>query len=167
MIGMSRSAAKLVADQLTIYYSYAANNDYVGFRKIIHDARHPGEDAPPMPHASTWFLESQETLGAGNDGAGGQAAAGVDDDEEVAIASEKKSVKCPITLQTMVEPLSSIKCPHSFEGFAILDMLRLSEVRIGGSGRRGVRDGEQAIKCPECNVVCSIALKSPLAKLLS
>ncbi len=141
-----------VTHSLIFDSSYASNNDYIGFRKIIHDARHPGDDAPPMPNASTWFPESQDTLEGDTDSADGQAAA-EHDDEEIAIASEKKSLKCPITLLTMVDPLSSTKCPHSFERSAILGMLELSEVRIGGSGRRGAQDGERAMKCPECNVV--------------
>lgn len=109
-----------------------------------------------MPNASTWFPDSQDTLDGNADGADGQAAAENDDDEDIAIASEKKSLKCPITLLTMVDPLSSTKCPHSFERSAILGMLKLSEVRIGGSGRRGAQDGQRAMKCPECNVVRSI-----------
>ena len=144
------------ADLLMTRSSYAANNDYVGFRKIIHDARHPEDDAPPMPNASTWFSESQEAPDVATDSADGQAAAELDNDDEIAVASERKSLKCPITLLTMVDPLSSTKCPHSFERSAILGMLDLSEVRLGGSGRRGAQDGERAMKCPECNVVCRL-----------
>ena len=100
----------------------------------------------------------EEVPDANGDGADRQAAAGPDHDEDIAIASEKKSLKCPITLLTMVDPLSSTKCPHSFERSAILEMLQLSEMRIGGSGRRGAQDGQKAMKCPECDVVRSYIL---------
>ena len=105
-----------------------------------------------MPKASTWFSDSQATLGVSN-GSASQQAPATNDDEEVAIASEKKSLKCPITLLTMNDPLSSTKCPHSFERSAILGMLELSERRPPASGRRGAQGGERTMKCPECSVV--------------
>ena len=49
-----------------------------------------------------------------------------EEDSDVEIASERISLKCPITLLPFKDPLSSTKCPHSFEKDAILDMLRLS-----------------------------------------
>ena len=140
---------------LTYRPRYASHNDYIGFRKVIHDARHPEDDAPPMAHSSTWFAGSEDEPDTNVNTAEKTAAADPDDDEDVAIASEKKSLKCPITLLTMEDPLSSVKCPHSFERSAILEMLELSEMRIGGSGRRGARDGQKAMKCPECDVVCT------------
>ena len=143
---------------LTVHSRYASNNDYIGFRKIIHDALHPGDDAPPMPKASTWFPDSQVTLGAA-DGNASQPAPVANDDDEVAIASEKKSLKCPITLLTMTDPLSSTKCPHSFERSAILGMLELSERRPPANGPRGAQGGERTMKCPECSVVCLVAHK--------
>ena len=146
------------ARSLTDRCSYASNNDYVGFRKIIHDALHPGDDAPPMPKASTWFLDSQGTLDAASDGASKRATP-TTDDEEVTIASEKKSLKCPITLLTMTDPLSSTKCPHSFERSAILGMLELSE-RPPANGCRGAQGVERRMKCPECSVVSLVVQES-------
>ncbi|KAI4281452.1 MAG: hypothetical protein L6R35_005648, partial [Caloplaca aegaea] len=37
---------------LSLKDRYASHNDYIGFRKILHDARHPNDDTP-LPHAST------------------------------------------------------------------------------------------------------------------
>ena len=75
-----------------------------------------------------------------------------DDDEDIAVASERISIKCPITLLPMKDPVTSQKCPHSFEKEAILGMIDASDVRVGGSGRRG--DGQKAMRCPVCEVVC-------------
>lgn len=132
--------------------SYAANNDYIGFKRTIHDALHPGDDAPPLPNASTWFPESPRTVNTTTRNAGRQAADAGDDDD-IDVLSERISIKCPITLVPMKDPVTSTKCPHSFERSAILDMLNQSAIRVGGSNRRGAQDGQQAVKCPVCEVV--------------
>ena len=132
--------------------SYAANNDYIGFKRTIHDALHPGDDAPPMPNASTWFPESPRTVNTTTRNAGRQPA-GADDDDDVDVLSERISIKCPITLVPMKDPVTSTKCPHSFERSAILDMLDRSAIRVGGSNRRGVQDGQKAVQCPVCEMV--------------
>lgn len=135
--------------------SYAQNNDYVGFKKLVYDAQFPGDDAPPMPHSSTWFSEQSpsssnpHTRGAAT-GAGSQPAAG---DDDLAVASERISIKCPITLLPMNDPVTSTKCPHSFEKEAILSMINASDVRVDGSGSRGA-GGKKAMQCPVCTVVC-------------
>lgn len=134
--------------------SYAHHNDYVGFKKIVHDAHYPDDDqAPPMPHASTWFpSESPDpTIPNTRSAAAGADDPIDDDDEDLAVASERISIKCPITLLAMREPVTSQKCPHSFEKDAILGMISVSDVWVGGSGRRG--DGQRGMKCPVCEVV--------------
>lgn len=77
-----------------------------------------------------------------------------DDDEDLAVASERISIKCPITLLPMKDPVTSQKCPHSFEKEAILSMIGDSDVWVGGSGRRG--DGQKGMKCPVCEMVCHL-----------
>ena len=140
--------------------SYAQNNDYVGFKKLVHDAQFPGDDAPPMPHSSTWFSDqpsdnsnshtSRTVVSPGTQPAGG--------DDELTVASERISTKCPITLLPMKDPVTSTKCPHSFEREAILSMINASDMRTEGSGRRGA-GGQKAMQCPVCTEVSS----SPLA----
>ncbi|KAL8896783.1 MAG: hypothetical protein Q9207_007539 [Kuettlingeria erythrocarpa] len=49
----------------------------------------------------------------------------------------------------MHEPLTSTLCPHSFEKSAILDMLDASRERTATN--------EKAMKCPECEVMLSVA----------
>ena len=128
---------------------YASHNDYVGFKKIVHDAHYPDEEAPPMPHASTWFGEAAGTQSSSN---GGPRETQPDSDDDLIMASERISVKCPITLTEMKDPVSSTKCPHNFEKQAILEMISTSDLRVGGDGRRG---GEKAMRCPVggCDVV--------------
>lgn len=84
------------------------------------------------------------------------AAAGdaIEDDDDLAVASERVSIKCPLTLLPMKEPVTSQKCPHSFEKGVILDMINRSDITLEGSGRRGVK----ALKCPVCVVVCQVAI---------
>lgn len=168
------SAAETSYENLPPREKYASNNDYVAFRRILHDAQHPGDDAPPLPHASTWFASSSSTTtNTANKNnpsnrtlnGNGDAATNTDaDDEDIQIASERRSIKCPLTLLPMRDPLSSTKCPHSFEKDAILSMLAASETRVtadgapvqgGARGRRGggAAQGEQAMKCPECQVL--------------
>ena len=143
--------------------SYAQNNDYIGFKKLVYDAQFPGDDAPPMPHSSTWFSDqphdtsSSHTSGAAP-AAGSQPAV---DADELTVASEKISIKCPITLLPMKDPVTSTKCPHSFEKEAILSMINASDVTLEGSGRRG-RSGPKAMQCPICTVVSSLSMAGTL-----
>ena len=136
--------------------SYAQNNDYVGFKKLVYDAQFPGDDAPPMPHSSTWFSDQPSNnpdshTGRAGAGSGTQPA---DSDDELTVASERVSTKCPITLLPMKDPVTSTKCPHSFEREAILSMINASDVRTEGGGRRGA-GGQKAMQCPVCTEVSS------------
>ena len=46
---------------LSLQNKYAHHNDYISFRKVLHDAQNPGDDAPPLPHSSTWFQSPHPT----------------------------------------------------------------------------------------------------------
>ena len=163
---------------------YSTNNTYIGFYRMVHDAKHPGNDIPPLPHASTWFrhLEgagsSNQTPREGSesdgDGDSGPRAHSIqpkhevendneneegeedeeeeeEEEEELEIASERISLKCPLTLLTFQEPVTSTKCPHSFEKQAILDMISHSSTTVPPSG--GGRNRVRAVKCPVCSVL--------------
>ena len=131
-----------------LHTSYAQNNDYVGFKKLVYDAQFPGDDAPPMPHSSTWFPDQSPESSA--PAVAANQAAGNDDD--LAMASERISIKCPITLLPMKDPVTSTKCPHNFEREAILSMINASDVRVDASGRHGA-GSKKAMQCPVCTVV--------------
>ena len=126
--------------------SYASHNDYIGFKKMVHDAHYPEDSAPPMPHASTWFAVEADD-GPSPETRSAAAAANASADDDLAVASERISIKCPITLLDMKDPVTSQKCPHSFEKAAILDMIRMSEDTLPGTRQK-------AIQCPVCTVVC-------------
>ena len=136
----------------SMFERYASHNDYIGFKKIVHDARYPSDEAPPLPHASTWFPSE-----GGRGGPKPRAHHDADDGDDMQVESERISIRCPITLLPMKEPVSSTKCPHNFEKNAILDMISMSEERVGEDGRliehgrRGI--GRKAMKCPVCEVV--------------
>lgn len=107
---------------LSVHQRYGLNNDYVGFKKLWHEAA-AGEDGPPLPDASRWFDSNGEpdmTIPS-RDAQNGS----FDDDEEVAVSRENISLNCPLTLLPMNEPYRSRKCPHVFEKAAILDYLPL------------------------------------------
>lgn len=145
--------------KITSRSRYATHNNYVGFKRIVHDALHPGDDAPPVPHPDTWFPESPHASNSGqartrNARNHHQTDADLSDDD-IAIAREKTSLKCPITLLPFRDPVTSKKCPHSFEKEAILSMISQSGARVGGM-RRG--EGERAVKCPVCEQVCEYSL---------
>ncbi|KAI4158668.1 MAG: hypothetical protein LQ342_007247 [Letrouitia transgressa] len=146
---------------------YASHNAYIGFRKIVHDSRHPEDDPPPMPHASTWFSDaaastaSSQRRGADGDdnksvpanqggGGGGTQEAEEDEEEEVTIARERRTLRCPLTLLPLHDPLSSTRCPHAFEREAILSMLAAAARGRGGGG-----GGSSSMKCPECEAELS------------
>ncbi|TKA80058.1 hypothetical protein B0A49_02498 [Cryomyces minteri] len=131
---------------LSLGTRYSEHNTYVNFRKLVHDAQN-GEEGPPLPHASTWFIDG-EAPAPGITTRSGAVAAENDSDDDIAIARERISTKCPLTLKEFEEPLTSRKCPHSFEKDAIMQMIAQSSARIGGSNRRGARDGEQVVQCP-------------------
>ncbi|KAL8778607.1 MAG: hypothetical protein Q9194_001896 [Teloschistes cf. exilis] len=153
------SAAETTYTSLSLQDRYASHNDYIGFRKIVHDALHPDDDTP-LPHPSTWFPSSSNPASNPNNNnnlsriasANSNGAPDSDSDPEIQIAREKRSIRCPLTLLPMHEPLTSTLCPHSFEKSAILGMLEASTLRHNPtqSARGG---GEKALKCPECEVL--------------
>ncbi|KAI7534605.1 hypothetical protein KC319_g18558, partial [Hortaea werneckii] len=111
---------------------YAENNDYISFRKLVHDARYPSGEVQ-LPHARTWFPAgdvpapgitarptSTRRNGAANDEEDGNEE---DDDDDLAIAREQISTKCPLTLREFEDPITSKKCNHSFERTGILEFI--------------------------------------------
>jgi SUMO ligase MMS21 Smc5/6 complex component len=93
-----------------------------------------------VPPTSTWFTDDPDVQ---------------EYDDDIAIESEKTSLKCPITLVTFNDPVTSTKCPHSFEREAILSMIQRSSARVGpGSMQRG--RGTRAVQCPCCEQMLAV-----------
>lgn len=47
-----------------------------------------------------------------------------DDDEEIVVAGVKRTIKCPLSLEPLVQPLTNDGCQHSFSEKAILNLLK-------------------------------------------
>jgi hypothetical protein len=118
---------KLQYSALSMETRYVEHNHYVGFKRSVHDGMYPDGDVP-MPAANRWFRTGRGSPAPGTAAAEGDS----DSDEDVAIAGERISTKCPITLMEFVQPITSTKCPHTFEKNAILEMIR------GAPGRKVV-----------------------------
>ncbi|KAJ6095771.1 hypothetical protein N7486_006517 [Penicillium sp. IBT 16267x] len=145
---------------LSLTDRYAGNNSYIGFYRMVHNAKFPNDEAPPLPHSSTWFqhLEDPNATSAASQNASGprnstrsrREPSPAESDDDIAIQRERISTKCPLTLLPYQDPVTSTKCPHSFEREAIHDMIARSgmQVPVGpGRGARRVR----AVKCPVCS----------------
>lgn len=129
---------------------------------MVHNAKFPGDDAPPLPHSSKWFSHLEDPSAPGNASTAGSPGQRTRtraprepspaDSDDIAIERERISLKCPLTLLPFREPITSTKCPHSFEREAIYDMIARSDFHYKPPSGRRVR----AVKCP----VCSIPLTS-------
>ncbi|KAH0559925.1 hypothetical protein GP486_003556 [Trichoglossum hirsutum] len=145
------SQHKAQYESQSLHARYANHNNYIGFKRVVHDSRHP-DNAPPLPNSTTWFPSD----GRNSRSAVGRARRGVpaeNADDDIEIEGEHISLKCPLTLLPFEDPVTSKKCPHSFERSAILPMIQNSEARVGGV-RRG--EGERAVKCPICEEMLTI-----------
>lgn len=123
--------AKLKYQSNTLTSRYAKNNDYRNFRRVVNDARHPEGDVQ-LPHEDEWFPDGP----APAPGMTSRAREDEDDDSDVdiAVSRAKISTTCPLTLAEFKKPLTSTKCPHSFESEAILSMIRRSDARDPARG---------------------------------
>ncbi|KAF3388436.1 mRNA cap guanine-N7 methyltransferase [Penicillium rolfsii] len=135
---------------LSLTQRYSKNNTYTGFYRVVHDSKYPDNEAPPLPHSSTWFshMEDDSSVGASNRTPSNRRRTrrqpSPADSDDVAIERERISLNCPITLARFKDPVTSTKCPHSFEHDAIMDMIMRSKPMPGGPTRA------KAIKCPVC-----------------
>ena len=135
---------------LLILCSYAEHNDYITFRRSLHDGKYAPHEGklPLLPHASTWFdadgpvlsqEKQKEDSTQNND----------NEDSDVEAVGENVNMHCPLSLRIMTNPVRSRKCPHNFERSAIEEMLKNSSTRVQGGERHGVH----TVKCPVCDVV--------------
>ncbi|KAK3667862.1 hypothetical protein LTR22_001307 [Elasticomyces elasticus] len=100
----------------------------LSFKQMIHDAQNPGEELPP-PDPRTFFPEEGEQPAPGVTSTRRGQDAEEDSDDDIAISRATISTKCPLTLRTFEDPLSSKLCSHTFEASAITELLRNSPTR--------------------------------------
>ncbi|KAJ5776360.1 uncharacterized protein N7511_001371 [Penicillium nucicola] len=139
-------------DDMSLTERYAGHNHYIGFYRMVHDSKFPGDDVPPLPHSSTWFQHMEDTS-ARSSGARtrNQRRHSSVDDDDIAIERERISLKCPLTLLPFRDPVTSTKCPHSFEREPILDMITRSPTTIPPPAARRGQRRIHVIKCPVCS----------------
>ncbi|KAH9879638.1 hypothetical protein IAQ61_001457 [Plenodomus lingam] len=123
---------------LSLTTRYARHNDYRDFRRLVHDAQH-GDSGPPLGHEDTWF--SADGSPAPGLTHASQRGGAPDSDDDLIVDKASISTRCPLTYQRFQDPWTSTKCPHTFERNAILEMIRGSAHRVGGSG-------ERVVECP-------------------
>ncbi|KAF5526473.1 E3 SUMO-protein ligase nse2 [Colletotrichum aenigma] len=113
---------------LNVYQRYALNNDYAGFKKLLHDAVH-GDSGPTLPNAKRWFDDEGNPVmprmasAAQNVKDEGGAADDDDEDEDLVIAGEIRDYRCPLSMQELKEPFSNRVCNHTYEKQWITEML--------------------------------------------
>ena len=162
LLRVALSSHKVRHASKTLTERYAHDNDYAGFYKSIHDARHAHlPNPPPVPNAALWFGREEGRLTASLSADGFP-----EEDTELGVVGERTSVKCPLTLQYFKDPVTSDVCHHSLEKSAILDMLKvstdfvpftpeqeieLSRLKDGQRARRERQIRTPRVHCPECN----------------
>jgi len=122
---------------------YGSNNDYRAFRKGWHEAAYI-DTAPPMPAESTWFAPTQVPQPGVTTRSGAPAS---DSEDDIAVSRETISTRCPLTLAEFVDPVTSRKCPHSFERTAIEGLINEAVPNPHTQTRRGAR-AEKIVQCP-------------------
>ncbi|KAL6232715.1 zinc-finger of the MIZ type in Nse subunit-domain-containing protein [Aspergillus navahoensis] len=152
-------------NEMTLTERYSKHNDYVGFYRIIHEAKNPGEDMPPLPHASTWFAHledpntptrlSSDAARSRNTRQRPHNTSSASDSDDLAIERERISLRCPLTLLPFRDPVTSTKCPHSFEREAITSMIDQSAMTVPAAPSKSGRGGRRirAVQCPICSEV--------------
>lgn len=144
LLHAAQSTAKTRWDAQTLTERYSQNPTYAEFYKMKHYAQNSSENPPPLPHHSMWFA-AQEGRNTQRSMAGAQHGTQrdtegqledhsdlqpMDDDTEIQVASENRSCKCPLTFTWFEHPVTSTKCPHSFEKAAILEMINASNTHL-------------------------------------
>lgn len=157
----------------TMTARYTAQNDYINYKKVVHEGIH-GKDVepPPLPNPNLWFDDGDRAMGNGDAGPTQpqdtqSGNADQDEDSDVEFARAVKPLRCPLTLMYYKDPLTSTKCPHSFEKAAILEMISQSPCRINSPNAlqnlhnpmptaAQLQEGDQAVRCPSAG--CSAML---------
>ena len=163
-----KAAGSIIVTNNNCDRSYSTNNTYIGFYRVVHDAKYVADEIPPLPHSSTWFSHLEDP-GTGSDGGRETASRtpAVPEDDDIEIDRERISLKCPLTLLPFQDPVTSTKCPHSFEKTAIEDMIRRSTFMVDADHSRATgHQRARAVQCPVCTVMLTLGDIKPDVALL-
>ncbi|KDQ62282.1 hypothetical protein JAAARDRAFT_95963, partial [Jaapia argillacea MUCL 33604] len=109
---ISHRYEKGVKSRLTEYrkkttrQKYSKSQDYAKFKQAIFEVQNPDTAMPPV----TDFLPKED--------------GDVSDDDDIEIGGMTQDYRCPLTLTTFVNPMTSQVCGHSFSGDAIKEFFK-------------------------------------------
>lgn len=116
-------------DGMTPYDKYAINNKYIDFKQSWHEGLYQNPDDIPLPDATRWFdRDGRPRLETRRDEqraeAGEDEDMDGDEDDDIQIAREKRSFRCPLSLAVIREPYTCRLCKHFFEKNAITEYIK-------------------------------------------
>ena len=143
LLQAAQSTAETQWQSQSLTDRYSQNQTYSDFYKVKFDAQNQTENPPPLPHHSIWFAAEEGRQPQRNTQRGTQRSNTLnnddeeqdedsamqeaeDEDTELQMVSENVSCKCPLTMVWFKEPMTSTKCPHSFERGAIEGLIHRS-----------------------------------------
>ena len=109
---------------------------YYEYRNTIWGLQH-ADDGAPLPSARAWFA---------GQGADDEGEAGEESDDELAVAQEKRSFRCPLSMREFTHPMKSTLCPHTFDKDSIEGYLMV----------RGRPTAEKDCPMPGCEQMLSM-----------
>ncbi|KAI0648053.1 hypothetical protein C8Q79DRAFT_1109892 [Trametes meyenii] len=109
VIGAYQQGVQMRLDEYktkTTRQKYAKNDYYQKFKQAIYEVQHPDVAMPPLAD----LLPQEE----GDDS---------DDDDDIQMGGVTQDYKCPLTLQILVDPVTSKICGHSYSSSAAREYL--------------------------------------------
>ncbi|KAI8075235.1 zinc-finger of the MIZ type in Nse subunit-domain-containing protein [Gongronella butleri] len=79
---------------------YHAHEKYQEFKEIVWNAKHPNEPMPSLDPTTN--------------------------DDDIEVSATRRSLKCPLTQEFLVEPVTSKTCKHTYSKSSVISMLRRS-----------------------------------------
>ena len=116
----------------TLHDRYGNNAEYTNFRESRHEGYYGDEEE--IPPSTRWFQTEEPAPGTATQGAADES------DDDIQVARQRVSTKCPLTLQEFKNPVMSNVCKHTFEQSAIHEMIgRKPQVQCPVPGCSNVR----------------------------
>ncbi|KAK9239091.1 zinc-finger of the MIZ type in Nse subunit-domain-containing protein [Lipomyces kononenkoae] len=94
---------------------YSANKHYLNFKRRVWENTYGDDDMPPV---GDWF----DAHGSSKTVTQIHEREADDGDDDLVVAQEKRSLKCPVSLALFVNPVTSNVCPHTFSKDAIFSL---------------------------------------------